>query len=184
MQEILLMTQSSLIWTYVLMTVIPAVLFLFSTLFGGDADVDVDVDLDVDVGIEAGGPGLFSLKLILLFIVGFGVAGYFSLRQGRWPVLHETYHALVGIGGGVVAWLLGYFVLRFFHKQQSNSQVRAGSLVGKQAKVTTPIRLDGTGEINCFGTILIARATDSGRAYGRGETVTIRAVAGGTATVE
>jgi membrane protein implicated in regulation of membrane protease activity len=165
-------------------------LFLFlMAVLGSDYDVDADVDIDagvegMEVG-EAGGPGIFSLKLILIFMIGFGISGFTSAYL-KWPV----HHTIPGLIGGLVIWFLSYKALSWLYRQQSTSQVRGASFVGREAKVTVPIPKGGTGEVysQIKGTeksiYFNARATNPQREYGKGEVVTIKSVEGKTATVE
>ncbi|MHC4147680.1 MAG: hypothetical protein ACYSUD_23320, partial [Planctomycetota bacterium] len=69
---------------YGLMVVIPGLILLFMGIFGAETDVDVDVDMDAG---DLGGPGALSVKLILLFLVGFGTCGYLSTYL-KWPAHH------------------------------------------------------------------------------------------------
>ena len=178
---------------YGLMAVIPGLLLVLIAVFGADADVDaeveMDVDIDADIGIDAGdfgGPGRLSLKLILFFLVGFGAGGYLS-SYFQWPV----HHVLCGLIAGSVAWFIGYQLLKLLYKQQSTSQIRLTSFVGKQGRVVVPIPKDGgTGEIEATNedtgqsTYFNARAANPKKEYKRGEFVKIKSVAGKTAVVE
>lgn len=171
------------------MVVIPGLLLFLMGIFGADTDVDADLDIDVDVDIDAGdlgGPGALSLKLILFFFVGFGVSGYLSVYF-EWPL----HHILWGLVGGCVAWFIGYQLLKLLYKQQSTSQIKLISFVGKQGRVVVPVPKDGgTGEIEATNketgqsTFLNARATDPQKEYKKGEFVTIKSVTGKTAVVE
>ncbi len=182
---------SGLLIFYGLMAVIPgSILFLMGvlgtdTVIDADFDVDADIDLDMDAG-ELGGPGALSLKLILLFLVGFGASGYVSAYL-KWPL----HHVLWGLTGGSLAWFLGYHLLKLLYEQQSTSQVRPTSFVGKQGRVVVPIpREGGTGEIEATNketgqsTYLNARASDPQKEYDKGQFVTIKSVTGKTAVVE
>jgi len=181
----------SLLLIYGLMAVIPGLLLLVIGIFGADADVDADIDIDADVDLnvdagDLGGPGALSVKLILLFLVGFGASGYLSVYF-KWPV----HHALCGLIGGGLAWFLGYHLLKLLYEQQSTSQVRLGSFVGKQGRVVVPIPKDGgTGEIEASNAAtgqsayFNAKAADPGKEYEKGAFVTIKSVTGKTAIVE
>lgn len=180
---------SSILLIYGLMVVIPGLLLLFIAIFGAgadaDADIDVDVDLDIDAG-DLGGPGAFSVKLILLFLVGFGASGYMS-AYFEWPL----HHVLCGLIGGGAAWFLGYQLLKLLYEQQASSQVRLASFVGKQGRVVVPIPKDGgTGEIESTNEAtgqskyFIARATEPEKEYEKGAFVIIKSVRGKTAIVE
>jgi len=139
----------------------------------------------VDAG-DLGGPGALSLKLTLLFLVGFGASGYVSSYL-QWPL----HHVLWGLAGGGLAWFLGYQLLKLLYEQQSTSQVKLRSFVGKQGRVVVPIPKDGgTGEVEATNeetgqsTYFNARASDPQTEYEKGQFVTIKSVTGKTAVVE
>jgi len=183
----------SLFLIYGLMAVIPGLLLLFIGIFGADADIDADIDIDIDTDLDfnvdagdLGGPGALSVKLILFFLVGFGASGYMSVYF-KWPV----HHVLCGLIGGGMAWFLGYQLLKLLYEQQSSSQVRLNSFVGKQGRIVVPIPKDGgTGEIEATNKqtgqskYFNARAAESGKEYEKGAFVTIKSVSGKTAIVE
>ncbi|MGB2866332.1 MAG: NfeD family protein [Sedimentisphaerales bacterium] len=181
----------SLFLIYGLMAVIPGLLLLFIGIFGADADIDADIDIDADLDLnvdagDLGGPGALSVKLILFFLVGFGACGYMSVYF-KWPV----HHALCGLIGGGVAWFLGYQLLKLLYEQQSSSQIRLTSFIGKKGRVVVPIPKDGgTGEIEATNeeagqsTYFNARAADPKKDYEKGAFVTIKSVTGKTAIVE
>jgi len=181
----------SLLLIYGLMAVIPGLLLLFIAIFGADADVDADIDIDADLDFDVdagdlGGPGALSVKLILLFLVGFGASGYLSVYF-KWAV----HHVLCGLIGGSIAWFIGYQLLKLLYEQQSSSQVRLTSFVGKQGRVVVPIPKDGgTGEIEATNKAagqskyFNARAADPEKEYEKGAFVTIKSVSGKTAIVE
>jgi membrane protein implicated in regulation of membrane protease activity len=176
---------------YALMAVIPGLLLLFIGIFGADADIDADIDIDADLDLnvdagDLGGPGALSVKLILFFLVGFGASGYMSVYF-KWPL----HHALSGLIGGGTAWFLGYQLLKLLYEQQSSSQVRLTSFIGKKGRVVVPIPKDGgTGEIEATNeeagqsTYFNARAADPEKDYEKGAFVTIKSVTGKTAIVE
>jgi len=181
----------SLFLIYGLMAVIPGLLLLFIAVFGADADVDADIDIDADLDLDVdagdlGGPGALSVKLILLFLVGFGASGYMA-AYFEWSV----HHVLCGLIGGGAAWFIGYQLLKLLYEQQSSSQVRLTSFVGKQSRVVVPIPKDGgTGEIEATNKAagqskyFNARAADPEKEYEKGAFVTIKSVSGKTAIVE
>lgn len=152
-----------------------------------EADFDVDADVDMDAGAgEFGGPGILSIKLILFFLIGFGLCGFIAAHF-KWPVFHVFW----AIGGGLVFWYAGYRLLGWLYSQQSNSQLRARMFVGKDGRVTVPIPKEGgTGEIEATDNEtgrtahFSARSSDPEKGYDRGQTVKIKSVTGGTAVVE
>jgi len=190
---------------YGLMVILPAILLLVLLLLGADTDVDidadVDVDLDMDVDLDAdadvdaeageagatGGPGRFGLKLILSFVMGFGLAGFLSAHY-QWGPAYA--HLLAGFGGGVVVYALVYQLLKLLYGQQKNTQVRRAGLAGQQAVVTSPIRKGTVGEIKALdratgsAMYLPARAADSDMEYASGEEVAIVSMLSGMARVE
>jgi len=174
---------------YALLAIIPGILLFLMSIFGADTDVDADVDVDVNIDIDAGdfaGPGILSLKLILFFLVGFGVGGYLSVYF-HWPV----HHLLTGLIGGSAAWFVGYQLLNFLYKQQSSSQVNPATFAGQQGRVVVPVPQDGgTGEIEATNNqtgqsaYFNAKAVDSQKEYKKGDFVTIKSISGKTAFVE
>jgi len=171
-------------------------LFLMAFLgsdYDADADIDIEADFDVDadVGIdmdagEFGGPGILSIKLIMFFLIGFGLFGFMAAHF-NWPVFHVFW----AMGGGVVFWYSGYKLLGLLYSQQSNSQLRARTFVGKEGRVTVPIpKGGGTGEIEATdnetgrSAHFSARSSDPEKGCDRGRTVKIKSVTGGTAVVE
>jgi len=193
----------SVLLIYGLLAVIPGVLLFVMAVFGADTDVDADVEFDVDMDVDADAdfdmgadvdidasdfaatPGRLSLRLILFFLVGFGLCGYLG-AYFKW----QLHHVVVALAGGFIAWFLGYQLLKLLYKQQSTSHVKAVSFVGKQARVTVPIPKGGVGEITSTdkktgkSIHLMARAKQGGREYKQGDIVKIDSVAGGTARVE
>ena len=184
----------SVLWIYGLITVIPGLLLFLMLALGADQDMDADVDVDADVDFDAdmdvdagdfAGPGILGVKLILCFLVGLGLSGFLS-ASFKWP----PHHILYAIVGGFIFWFLAYHVLKWLYSQQSTSQISVSSLVGKPGTVTVPIPEGGVGEVEAaIGDTgrthhLSARAEDGTKAYKRGDTVTIKAVIGSTATVQ
>jgi len=166
-----------------------ALLFLMAFLgsdYDPDVDADIDIDgLDMDAG-EFGGPGILSIKLIMFFLIGFGLCGFMAVHFD-WPV----HHLLVALPGGLVIWYIGYKLLSLLYSQQSNSQIRARLFVGKEGRVTVPIpKGGGMGEIEATdketgrSAYFSARAKDPDKEYQRGETVKVKSVTSGTAVVE
>ena len=191
----------ALIWIYALMVIIPSLLLILMVVLGMEhdveADVDADADLDlggdVDVDVEAdlgdigdvGGPGVLGVKLILSFIIGFGLAGFLAV-QFEWPIPH----VISGLIGGALVYTIVYQLLKVLYKQQANSIVRSSSVVGRKGLVTSPIMKGGTGEIKTEdprtgrSLYLRARPIDSEREYKSGDEVTIKSVIAGLAKVE
>ncbi len=173
---------------YGLITVICGIILFLMAILGHDLDMDADIDAGIDIGgmdaSDAGGPGIFSLKLIMIFLIGFGITGFIATYR-NWPVPF-----VLGLIGGFTIWFLCYNALSWLYNQQSTSQISSESFLGKEAKVTVPIPKEGTGEIysKIMGTeksiYLNARSKESGKEYKKGDTVTIESIEGNTATVK
>jgi len=171
---------------YGLITVVSGGFLFLMAILGADQDIDVDVDADVGLdGFEAGGPSVLSLKLTLIFLIGFGLCGFLAAYFKT-----QTHHVILALVGGATIWFVSYQALSWLYRQQSSSHVRGASFVGKEAQVTVPIPKGGSGEVfaRMDGTnksiYFSARAEDSEKQYERGQTVTIRSVEGTTAMVE
>lgn len=176
---------------YGLITVICGIVLFLMAILGHDVDLDADIDIDPGIDFhdidasDASGPGIFSLKLIMIFLIGFGIWGFIS-EYLKWPVQS----IIVGLIGGFVIWFVCYKALDWLYKQQSTSQISSASFIGKEAKVTVPIPKGGTGEIysKIKGTeksiYLNARSKESQKEFQKGDVVKIDSVEGNTATVE
>ena|SRR5437588_5353491 len=153
-------------------------------LFGGhDAHMDVGTGGHAEAGFQdTGMPGLspFSPTTISSFITAFGGLG---LILSRIEATHSPWISapLAAVGALIIAaavvWLFG----TVFHKTQSSSESRVGTLVGMTATVITPIPANGVGEIAYvqLGTRYSAPARDErGAPVANGQTVKIVRVAG------
>ena len=173
---------------YGLITVVCGIVLFLMAILGHDMDLDADIDADIDLGgmdaSDVSGPGIFSLKLILIFLIGFGICGFVSRYLG-W-----SGSFIIGLIGGLAIWYICYKALCWLYKQQSSSQISNTSFIGREAKVTVPIPKGGTGEIysKIKGTeksiYLNARSEEPQKEFIRGNTVTIKSIEGNTATVE
>ena len=154
------------------------VLLLVSMLFGELFD-----HLEHDVGFgDHGGPGIFSTRILSVFITCFGAFGALAVHSGLGNV------AATGVGmlgGFVFAGLLLVFA-RFLYKQQASSDVRSGELIGQLARVVIAIPSQGVGQVRLqLGEELIdkiAREAD-GQAVAENVFVRIEGVVGETVVV-
>jgi hypothetical protein len=142
---------------------IAAVGFLFlliSVIFGDIFEHDFDHDVDHDLG--HGGPGLFSPRIISVFITSFGGVGAIAISQG-YRVLPAS---AFGVAAGFVLGGLVYFFARFLYSQQATSTISTADLVGRTAQVTVGIPANGIGQVRCLvGETMIdkiARSSDGG----------------------
>jgi len=155
--------------------------FLVVALLFGEVFEHFDASFDHD--LDAGdGPGMFSARVLSVFITAFGgfgaVATYYGL--GTLPA------SGVGFASGVFFAGLIYAFARFLYGQQATSAVRSHDLVGHQARVLVGIPGGGVGQVRCqLGEDLvdkIARSRD-GSAIAENTTVVIEEVLGETVIV-
>ena len=121
---------------------IAAVGFLFlviALLFGGIFDFFDHGDVDV------GGPGIFSTRVIAVFVTAFGGFGAIATRSGATPLSAS----LIGLGSGIVFGGAILMFARFLFSQQASSDVGTADLVGQNARVIIAIPPNGVGQIRC-----------------------------------
>jgi membrane protein implicated in regulation of membrane protease activity len=160
---------------------IAAVGFLFlvvTMLFGEIFDF-----FDHDHDFETGGPGIFSSRVVAVFITAFGGFGAIAIRSGMGPFAAS----LVGAASGVVFGSAILVFARFLYNQQVTSEVRSSDLVGQNARVVVAIPSNGVGQIRCrVGEELvdkIARSLD-GAAIPENASVQVDTVLGETVIVK
>ncbi len=122
----------------------------------------------------------FSPTTIASFITAFGGFGLIlsRIQATRTPWISAP---LATMGGLIVAGTVVGFFSMVFHKTQSSSESRVGSLSGSTATTIGPIPENGMGEIAYVqgGIRYTAPArTDSGAAIAAGQTVKIKRVVG------
>ena len=147
------LSRMTLSFWFFMITFTALALLSVSLLFGGDHDVDHDMDhdLDHDVGHDTDHGGsdnmsFLSVRVLLMFVSGFGAGGYFAARNDYGIVASSFW----GIGAGFVMAAIGYVVLNYFYRHQASSSVRTKDVIGKEAVVTTSILPGGTGEVACW----------------------------------
>jgi membrane protein implicated in regulation of membrane protease activity len=128
------------------------VILIIMLVFGGldldfdFGDVDVDVDTGLDIGVD-GGPGFFSLPILLGFFTGFGGIGALLTYYEVNPIATPFIAGIVAI---TVASILFLIVNYFFKHFQSDSTVRFNNLIGRRASVSVPISPGQEGQIVLF----------------------------------
>lgn len=157
-----------------------AMLFV-GEIFGGDHDLG-DHGVEMHDG-DAGGPSLFSARIMASFITAFGVGG----AVGRYYGFGHPAASGVGMAAGVVMAGIVYQFAKILYSQQASSEVRMAGLVGRSAEVTVAIPKQGVGQVALtYGgerTEHIARSADGG-ALPRGADVTIMGLRGDSVVVE
>jgi hypothetical protein len=138
---------------------------------------------EVDHGFDTGGPGVFSSRVMAVFVTAFGGSGAVATHYG----LSAVPSALVGFGSGLVFGGAIYALARFLYDQQAGTEVRAGDLVGVVGRVVVGIPPGGVGQIRVrMGEELmdkIARTRD-GVAVAENMSVMIEEVLGETVIVK
>jgi len=161
---------------YVCLLMASTVFCLGSFILGHDSDHGIDH--------AEGMPGLFSMRVISLFVLGF--SGVSTVAHFVWR-LTPAYSSLCGLGGGAVLGGLAYWLVYLFGKQQASSLVSPEDYVNLPARVTVAIPEKGTGEVSVTvkGELrsLLAVSAD-GNALAEGRAVTVVSMAAGTITVK
>jgi len=120
--------------------------FAFGELFGHDGDLGGhDADFHGDVHGDVHGVGIFSTRILSVFITAFGGFGAIGIHLGYRT---ETSTA-IGLAGGVVFGALIYGFASFLYSQQATSNIRVSELVGRTAEVIVAIPQSGVGQIRC-----------------------------------
>ena len=166
---------------------------------GGGHDIGHDLHIgghghDFDVhGIElqAGeipgdGPGILGLRLILAFIIGFGVAGYI----GWFYNIPYVPHWALGIVGGLVTYFIVYQLLKLLFRLQANTLISTQRMVNTEGIVTSEILAGSVGEIKVIDPktgqthYMRAMSVSADTGLKKGQKVTVTSVTGGLAKVQ
>lgn len=124
-------------------------LLMVSLVFGHDNDADHDMDHDHDVDHDSdhsSGMSFLSVRVLLMFVSGFGAGGYFGARND-YGIISSS---LWGVVFGLIMGAIGYLVLNYFYHHQVSSAVRVKDVIGKEGIVTTSIAPGSTGEVACW----------------------------------
>lgn len=127
----------SIAWLATLLTMLMgAISFFFDA---GDADADVDGG-DVD-----GDTGVFSVRAVLGFLLGFGWGGYVAIQFGG----SVPMAILVGLVVGVLMFLIVAGMMRLIYSLKSDGSLNYESLVGRTGTVyvTIPPRGEPGGQV-------------------------------------
>lgn len=159
------------------------VMLVAGEVFGGDHDIGAH-EIAVEHGDfeHAGGPSVFSLRIMSSFLTAFGVGGVIA----RYYNLSHPASSGVGVVAGIVMSTAVYQFARILYSQQASSEVHMATLVGKTAEVLVAIPAGGVGQVMLTmggeRTDQIARAAD-GRPLARGTEVVITAIRGDSVVV-
>ena len=134
-----------LMWIYVGIAVLGVVLLLSMLLvgefFGGDHEISHDIAAGHDV--DAGGPSIFSTRIIAAFLTAFGVGGI----VGRYYDLSHPLSSGIGVVFGVIMSGGVYQFAKLLYSQQASSELRMTGLVGATAEVSVAIPTNGVGQV-------------------------------------
>jgi membrane protein implicated in regulation of membrane protease activity len=134
-------------------------LFLLISLVFGEIFEHFDGGLDHD--LDHGGPGLFSTRVMSVFVTAFGGFGAIATHYGLGPVPSSA----IAFAGGTALATPVYYFARFLYDQQVSSELRTQDLVGQVGRVVIAIPSGGVGQVRCrIGEELvdrIARARDT-----------------------
>ena len=156
------------------------VMLLVGEVFGGDHDIEHGEIGHIDG--DAGGPSVFSIRIMAAFLTAFGVGGVVA----RYYNLSHPASSGVGMAAGVVMAGLVYQFAKVLYSQQASSELRMTRLVGTVAEVSVAIPAGGVGQVVLSHggerSEHIARTAD-GRAIARGTPVRITSLGGDAVTV-
>jgi membrane-bound ClpP family serine protease len=155
--------------------------FFFGHVGLHDGHADVGTHGHAEAGYEHSGmPGVsaFSPTIICSFITAFGgfgmILSHIKATNNIWVSMPISL-----LGGLIIAGGVFFLFAAIFHKTQSSSESRLGSLIGRTATVITPIPTSGVGEIAYVqgGSRYTAPAREqNGVAIANGQTVKIMRV--------
>ena len=114
----------SIAWVASLLSLAMIILSFFSD-FGGDADADVSTD-----GVD-GDTGLFSMRAVVGFLLGFGWGGYVAVQSG----MGTGGGIAVGLALGLVLFFTVAGIMRFIYGLKSDGSLKYSSLVGMTGTV-------------------------------------------------
>lgn len=134
-------TSAEGIFTYIAVfaTILSGFVMLFSLLFGGDHDaLSMDHAMDSDMGV-------FSLRSVVGFFLGFGWAGLITLSmEGSLGLA-----LILAFVSGLCIFLLIALLMRFIYSLKSDGTLDYSSLVGYVGTVyvTIPPRHESGGQV-------------------------------------
>lgn len=135
-----------------------------------------------DHDLDYGGPGIFSTRVLSVFVTAFGGFGAVATYYGLGPAPASA----VGFASGALFASLIYAFARFLWSQQATTELRTADLVGQVAHVVVAIPKGGLGQVRCrLGEELvdkIARSED-GEAIAENQVVRIQQILGETVIV-
>ena len=109
--------------------------------FGHDHDMGHGGDHDSDQGSA---PSFLSPRVFFAFLTGFGGAGAIATAYGASSAQATGIGFIPGFVMAAIAWGVAYYLF----KEQANSSIRPGQVIGAIGTVVTTIPAEGIGEVN------------------------------------
>src|SRR5688572_2277713 len=101
------------------------IMLFVGELFGGDHDHDMGGGHDVAHDGDAGGPSIFSARIMASFLTAFGVGG----AVGRFYGFGHPAASGMGVVAGIVMAGAVFQFAKILYSQQASSEVRMAGLV-------------------------------------------------------
>lgn len=170
-------------WVFTGICFLGAGILAVSVFLGELFDADTGDLHPGEVEHAAGGPSIFSGRVMAAFLTGFGGGGAIASIYGC-DILRSSFW---GMGTGVAMGGVVLTMARFLFGQQASSSVGMGELVGREGQVTIAIPAGGTGQarFEVKGSLSDFPAQSaSGAAVPAGTAVAVARVVGGTLMVD
>ena len=155
-----------------------------SAIFGGHHDGDMGHEVG---GHEPGhdiAPSFLSPRVLFAFLLGFSTTGAIATLYGAGAGVATLIGLVPGLGVGALTW----GITAMFYKQQANSSVKPGQVIGTTGTVTSAIPSGGIGEVNVVvnGQLInySAVAADGTSSFKAGTAVTVVKDFGGQVSVK
>jgi membrane protein implicated in regulation of membrane protease activity len=152
-------------------------LFLLISLIFGEIFEHFEFAHDLGHDLGHGGPSLFSVRGMAIFVTAFGGVGAIATYRG-YGVFPSSFF---GFTAGIALATLVYLFARFLYGQQASSTITSADLVGRTAQVSVGIPENGVGQVRCLvGEIMVdklARSRD-GNSIGPSSLVKIEEIVG------
>ena len=175
------LSQISALGVFLVIALIGFVFLVISLVFGEVFEhFEFAHDLGHDLG--HGGPSVFSVQGIAVFITTFGAVGAIGTYLG-YSVLPSSGFGFVS---GIVLSALVYFFASFLYGQQASSTTTTADLVGRTAQVSVAIPENGVGQVRCLiGESMVDKIARSrhGAAIGLNSAVKVEEVLGESVVV-
>jgi membrane protein implicated in regulation of membrane protease activity len=149
-----------------------------AAFFGGDHGPDVHHDVD-----HGDAPSLLSPRSFFAFMLGFCATGAIATVYGANVVISCVIGFVPGVIMSMLAWLLAYLL----HKQQANSSLKSGQVVGCVGIVAVTIPANGRGEVDVsvnHQTVQYAATATSSESIPSGTRIKVVLDLGSTVVVE